>query len=183
MDHITETQLNLYLDNQLDESGLQKVALHLSQCPDCRKKIDELRLVFTSLAELPDTAIARDLTPDILSRLPRKPTMSRSLAMQWGIVLGVSIWSAMQAVGAIQFPSVNSLKQFAMIKIPVISLTALQFPIFSLPQMELPSFTLPTFSVGASTGQVALAVVSALVLWLVGNFILLRHGPPEMRST
>ena len=182
MDHITKTQLNHYLDNQLGESELQKVALHLSQCPDCREQAEELKLVFTSLAELPETALARDLTPGILSRLPRNSTWSRSLAMQWGIVLGVSIWSAMQTVGAIRFPTADSLKQFALIKIPVRSLTALQLPVFSLSQVELPSFNLPIPWVEASTGQLALVIVSALVLWVIGNFTLLRNETPEMRS-
>ena len=178
MRHISETTLNAYLDGLLGETDRNQVENHLRQCPECRIRHQGLELVFSSLAALPDARLARDLTPAILSRLPKKqslPVLSRVLAVQWGMVLGVSLWGAMQAVNSIKLPSFELWMKLALLELPVLSVSVFQVPSFSMPVLEFPQVSLPTFDLQFSLPQIALVLVSTSLLWLVGNYTLLRH--------
>lgn len=180
MKHLSENLLNAYLDELLEESDRQQADAHLAECKQCHTRLQELQLVFSSLAALPEVSLARDLTPSILSRLPIRPSLfarPRTIALQWGFVLGVAIWSAMQIVSFIELPTAENLLRFAMIELPVFSLSAIQIPSLSLPQLEFASFNLPVIGLHFTAGQISLVAVSALLLWLVGNFTLLRRNP------
>ena len=180
MDHLSEYELNAYLDDMFEETERRQVETHLAGCLACRTRLEELQQVFDSLAALPEIELTRDLTPAVLSQLPRRTILfarSRSIAVQWGVVLGVSLWSAMQFVQAIKLPSPQILKQFLLIEIPVLSLATLQFPAVHLPPLELPSFNLPTFGLPCTYAQVTMVIVSTLLLWVIGNLALLRHKP------
>lgn len=66
MEHLTEAQLNEYLDNLLEATALARIQAHLADCADCRERLASLLTVFQTLEALPEELPAHDLTPSIL---------------------------------------------------------------------------------------------------------------------
>jgi hypothetical protein len=167
MKHITETQLNEYLDNTLDKRLSQEVETHLSICGDCCRALDELRNLAAVLITLPDEPLCRDLTPSVLAKLPQPRTRlvwKLLLAAQAGIAIGMVIlllsnllaWFQPQEWLALVF------SQLASLELPL-----------SYPQINIPQ--LPAFNFQTSSTNIVFLAVSALLLWGVGNAILLRN--------
>ena len=64
--HVTETELNDYIDGALSESALQRVHAHLLECGACAQQVEQLTALKAGLAGLPsDIVPERDLRPDI----------------------------------------------------------------------------------------------------------------------
>ena len=72
MEHLTETQLNEYLDGILDASSQAFLDAHLSGCTDCQERLASLQAVFQALATLPEETMKQDLTSSVLQALPRR---------------------------------------------------------------------------------------------------------------
>jgi anti-sigma factor RsiW len=66
MSHLTEEQLNLYLDNELSTSECAAVEAHLVGCDVCRAELASLQALFTALDAWQPDALAADLTPVVL---------------------------------------------------------------------------------------------------------------------
>jgi predicted anti-sigma-YlaC factor YlaD len=66
MSHLTEEQLNLYLDDELLTVERAAVEAHLAGCDPCRAKLASLQTLFTALDALQPEALAADLTPVVL---------------------------------------------------------------------------------------------------------------------
>ena len=194
MNHLTEDQLNEYLDNLLNGQMRQSVEIHLSQCADCRNQVEALKQVFADLTNLPEIPLPRDLTPVILAKLPQEKPIhgwTRAFAAQWGLVIGTFVWLGTQLIPLARIP------QFTLPKFPVINFEALlaqlliiRFPIpdfqlasikYQLSQvhLQLPALTpLTVFNLDfrPSTALIATLAISVLLLGVAGNIILLRRG-------
>lgn len=174
MNHLTDSQLNEYLDAALEPAARRRVELHLQGCASCRARLHDLQFVFSNLATLPEIGLARDLSRAVLAQLANEQVRpwSPGFAAQLGAALGGVVWLAGEAVKAM-----HNLD--------------LSFLIFSIPQMVLPPFKL-TFPqihfiipspqlidigwANFSTFSLALLIASAGALWVVGNAALLRAG-------
>lgn len=178
MKHLSENELNTYLDDMLAETERQGLEAHLAACPACQERFRDLQLVFESLAALPQARLSRDLTPAVLSQLPPRRLLfarSRSIAIQLGAVLGVSVWSAMQLVQAVRLPSLDLLLRFLWVRLPEVSLQTLGLPAFRLPPLELPALSPPAIGVQFTSVEAAVVILSAFLLGVVGNLTLLRR--------
>ena len=188
MKHLTDTQLNEYLDHALGETTRGKFDSHLQTCADCKTRLDELIILFTSLEALPEVKLRRDLSPSILARLsPQQPRVRTPFfAAQVGAALGVLFWLSMQFTKFI--PTDFSVLRFPQFSIPTFplptphSLLPSLYSLFSNPYPLLtilhPSFSIPTFNLPASqlsTFQVAFVSIGALALWVIGNVTLLQN--------
>mgnify|MGYP003565300956 CR=1 FL=1 len=190
MNHLDEITLNEYLDDILDEPKRYAADLHLQSCAACRAILDELRSVFAEFDALPEVQLERDLTPSVLARLPQKNPVrvwTRAFAAQLGVAIGSMFWLGMQAI-----PFVRIL-QISVPDIPAMDIQALfarlltlrlpkldfQFPIFSY-QLPTFNFQVPTLTLDFSPAQLITLSVSVVLLWVVGNFVLLR-GKLEAR--
>lgn len=183
MKHLTDAQLNEYLDNTLDVSARREADLHLKSCAECRARLDELLVVFTSLAGLSEIHLARDLSSNILARLPQKQpgVWTPFFAAQVGAALGVLIWLSTQITKFI--PMDFSVLRFPQFTIPTFplptshsllpSLHSLFSNPYSLFTILHPPFSIPTLQL--STLNIALIVVSVSALWVIGNATLLRN--------
>ena len=195
MNHLIETQLNEYLDQILDESSRQHLDAHLAMCDRCRSKLNELEMLFSTLADLPDIPLSRDLVPGVLASLPKvtqTPTLWRQpafvmqslltiilLAVSMPILrtLGqqVSAWGRDIVLPKVGFPSLPEMtaqllplfawKPQLTFLMPKLSFTMPQFP------------TLPTIPFTSDPTIVLILVISVGMLWIVGNFSLLRSRP------
>lgn len=185
MKHPTDFQINEYLDNRLDTDVSLNIELHLRSCADCRMRLEELRLLFTSLESLPEEKLRRDLSPAILARLPQRTRIwTPFFAAQLGAALGAFFWLCMQ-IDIFITPIISAFR-FSTIAAQGLQLTqpVLQFPdLHSMFSIFIPHFTLPKFQLPAITADLlpfnfTFIAVGVSLLWLVGNLSLLRnhHG-------
>jgi hypothetical protein len=166
MKHLTEAQLNEYLDGELGTRAQQAAEAHLAGCTACRKALADLATVATALACLPEEALERDLAAPVLDRLPRpRPGIGWKLLLsaQAGFALGLVL-----LVGA----NLRSL-----LEIPFLgAFLTLSLPVIELPAFQVPTLAFPAFETQPSTAQLAFLAAAALLLWGVGNAILLKNG-------
>jgi hypothetical protein len=213
MNHLTDSQLNEYLDGRLVADERRAVAIHLGSCDGCRMRLGEIQLVFDRLADLSEAPLSHDLTPAILTRIPQKspPFLTPVYALQFAVVLGVLVWFAS---GVTRFfkPPILALPALMDIKgfhLPQISLSRLIsfIPSFNLQSLTInflltaPNFQfnsiapaggdfhitfhkfqywidrLPAFQGPLPNSLLFLIILSVLLLWSVGNMLLLCDHP------
>ena len=172
MNHLTEPQLNEYLDEALSAAKRRQVEIHLSECPDCRAKLAALQGVFQALAALPEQTLSRDLGPSIQKSLSTsRPALGWRLvlAVQAGLALGIFLLLGRFASGLVRvgldlrplmFSGMNFVGQLSL------RLPKLYSPIPVLSAIDLP--------IPASVTIILLALV--LVLFGLANSRLLRNG-------
>ena len=197
MNHLTETQLNEYLDHMLDATSRQRVQAHLEICEQCRAELAELETLFTALNQLTDMPLTRDLMPGVLARLPKPfnlPSLWRQPAflMQALITLvlvGISIPMLQTFLERIpRFESTLTLPTLTF-TLPTWTEIITDFTLllawrpaftFTLPEfaIELPRISiLPELPVNFEPGILLGLVVVTTILWGLGNFSLLRNKP------
>lgn len=166
--HLTDDQLNEYLDDESSEHGAIKT--HLDSCAECAARFSALQTLFAELDSLPDAALSINLAARFLPDRKQIPQLPR-----W-LTLTISL----QAVGALIALALAA--PFVSMLLPQApSLTAWLFEIQTLwiagldamSNYQLPIAQLPAYPVEISTLFIALAIVS--VFWIFGNGFLLRN--------
>ena len=186
MNHITDVQLNEYLDNILDQPTRLALESHLFTCPNCRARFEELQLVSVNLANLHEVRLSYDLTASVMTHLPPEQPRTWRLffAAQLGASLGALLFIIFELAQAVRIPTNSTFQSL----IPEIQFLIQNFQLSTLyssftiihPFSLLPSSPshlpqLPTFQVPLSNFQTSVIVLFTLLLWLVGNAILLRE--------
>ena len=67
-DHLSEEQIQLYLDNQ-EIPNVKTVEKHLNECSDCRKRMEEYRQVYVALSSDPFPALPKEFSKQVVSRI------------------------------------------------------------------------------------------------------------------
>lgn len=169
--HLTDDQLNEYLDNEIaDRAHLE---LHLDSCGECAARLTALQTLFAELDSLPEVELTHSLAARFASQgqltpqLPRWLTLTATLQAALALIaLIVAAPFVMNLLPAIQTPSFTEIflqmqSQWLML---FNKFTNFQFPnLPSLPPLQIPTLTL------------SLALAGASLLWLVGNGLLLRR--------
>ncbi len=196
MKHLSENQLNEYLDNILDNDSRQEAETHLASCVQCRAELTELETLFSTLGELPEIPITHDLTQNILARLSKK-TQVPALWRQPAFVMQSLLTIALVAFSIPAFTSFfeeHILLWESSFTLPVITLPTLaettaeftellawQFEFnYTLPELVIETPTMPTISslpISPEPGIMLVLVAVATILWGFGNFSLLRNKP------
>jgi len=168
--HLTDDQLNEYLDNETAERG--QIELHLDSCDECAARLSTLQDLFAELESLPELALTRDLAAPFISRpslraqlpawLPLTVTLQAAIAL---VALIIAAPFVSQLLPALEMPSLGNL----FIQLQIQWTTWLD----ALSQFRMP--TLPTFSFGFSSLYLIFALAGVSMLWLVGNGLLLRN--------
>ena len=170
-DHVTDEQLNEYLDHETDERA--QIEAHLSTCDECTARLAALEALFVEIESLPDLTLSHSIAAkftrpsDLPAQLPRWITLTGSL--QAALALIILITSAplvVDSLPAVEIPTVADLSTqlqsqwTAWLRL----LFSFQFPtIPQIPVPEMPSVLL------------TLTLVSLFILWLLGNGLLLRR--------
>jgi hypothetical protein len=171
MNHLTETQLNEYLDSELDAPTRAAADSHLSACNTCRQALAELEMVALLLANLPDEPLTRDLAPSVLATLPQP-----RLAIGWKLVLAAQAGVIFGMVSLVLSHMKNQFQPQTWLAQVISKLPGLQLPVHDFPfNMH---FSIPAIDLQASTTSLIFLAASAMLLCGVGNAILLR-GKPE----
>ena len=169
--HLTDEQLNEYLDNESAERA--QIELHLASCEECAARLTALQSLFAELDSLPEVELTLSLASRITlhatssPQLPRWLTLTATLQAALALIaLIVAAPFVMNLLPAIQTPSFTEI----LIQIQTQWLTLLTtITNFQLPNLpSLPPLQIPTLTL-------SLALAFASLLWLVGNGLLLRR--------
>ena len=169
-DHVTDVQLNEYLDEATNERA--QIESHLSSCDECAARLSTLQNLFAEIESLPELALTKSLAAPFTLRsslpaglprwLPLTVTLQAVIAL---IILIVVAPFVIQLVPAIEMPSLSNM----FIQLQTQWITWLDM----LSQFQMP--TLPTISFELSSLYLISAVIGVSMLWLVGNGLLLRN--------
>lgn len=174
--HLTDEQLNEYLDNESDEHV--QIEAHLSACADCTARLMALQTLFAEVESLPEVALSGSLavpfTVDSNVPLPqslRWLTWTTSLQAAVAVIAlittaplimqllspyfsGVHVLSSAEIFLELQSIGKGWLDLFSQLRAPVLP---------SMPVVELSSLV------------IVLTLVGVSALWLIGNGLLLRN--------
>jgi hypothetical protein len=169
-DHISDVQLNEYLDNEAADQA--QIKLHLDSCGECAARLSALQDLFAELESLPELELSRDLAASF--------TSPRSLPAQipaW-FPLTVTLQAAV-ALTAIVLAAPFVIQLLPVFEMPSLSDALMQIQsqwttwLDMLSQFQMPS--LPVLSFESSSLYLMSALGAASMLWLVGNGLLLRN--------
>lgn len=185
MDHLNDTLLNEYLDEMLGESARRRTEAHLSACPPCRARLDDLRTVFRTLGLLGEQPPARDLVPGVLARLPRPPLSPGrriALAIQAGAALGL-LGALVRPLAGLpgRMTGLASFLEKMRAGLPAIRPPALAWPELPVPEVAISLPDLSAWSLPLPAPAAFAALLAVVVLWGLGNARLLGNGP-EVQS-
>ncbi len=196
--HLSDEQLNEYVDEALAPSARSAAAAHLATCPDCAARLSSLSLVFSELAQLPPAPLRRDLRAGVMAAVrAQRPTALRPLAdpkrRPVQLVFGLQLLAAF-ALLAFAWPFLAPLAGLQRIFAPGIfgglaaELTGAGLPSANLwPTVQgwlagLGTQSALLFAVVPSPLVVGLVLLAAGLLWLLGNALLLRpNAAPRLR--
>ena len=169
--HLTDEQLNEYLDHETSEQV--QIETHLAACAECAARLTALQTLFAEIESLPELELTHNLaarfvpTPSLPPQLPRWLTLTATL--QAALALVAAILAApfiTKLMPVIQTPSLTEI--FLQLQTQwtawLDTLSTFHLPtLHQLPVLELPSLFL------------ALTLAGVSMLWLVGNGLLLRN--------
>jgi hypothetical protein len=168
--HLTDDQLNEYLDHESSERV--QIELHLDSCDECTARLSTLQDLFAEIESLPELALTKSLAapfaprPSLPAQLPA--WLSLTVILQAAVALIALVIAApfaIQLLPVVELPSLSD----AFIQLQSQWTTWLDM----LSQFQLPTFPTISFELSSLYLMSALAVVS--VFWLVGNGLLLRN--------
>ena len=174
--HLTDEQLNKYLDHESSERGA--IEAHLAACADCTERLTALRSLFDEIESLPELqpshSIASRLTlpSNRLTLLPRFLTLTVTLQAALAIV---TIIAAAPFVMQFVSPYLANLPAPSSIANMLQQIQA-QWTLWldTLSQFRLPA--IPEFpAMELSSLFVIFTVIGVSLLWLIGNGLLLRN--------
>ena len=162
--HLTDEQLNEYLDNASTERALIKT--QLDSCDECAARLLALQALFADLDSLPEVALSRDLAarfrprPSLAPQLPRWLTLTASLqaaAALVALIVAIPFFSIM--LPKVETPSFTTW----FFEIQSLWTSWLdQLSTFQLPNYQFTN--LPTYPIELSTLFIALTIVS--IFWI-----------------
>ena len=179
--HLTDEQLNEYLDNETNERV--QIETHLSSCGECAARLSALQALFTELDSLPEVALTKSLSEaSPWGAAPFLPTRNLPAPLPKFLTLTVILQAAFALTAiiiAIPFVA-NLLPAF---EIPSLAESLAQLSTFNLQPatFQLPNFqpaNLPTFNFQPATFEISsllMALAGVSVLWILGNGVFLRN--------
>lgn len=194
MAHLSEDQLYAYIDRELAESSRRRVEAHLEACPACQERVSELTSLFADIESVPDEPLGRDLAPYVVAGVRARQRESALLTRVAGAeaLVAAAITAAVLLLrDGIPVPGTlfGGLSEAAVELQIAFELVAAEFYAAAVDLSSVwtelvaaasqgSSGALPSAPAWFSWGPV-LAV--ALVLWLLGNGVLLRLGSDRGR--
>jgi hypothetical protein len=171
-DHLTDAQLNEYLDEAASERA--QIEAHLISCGECSARLTDLQALFAELESLPDLALTRSLAAPFIS--PRSLPVQLpawfplTVTLQAAVALAALVIAVPFAIRLLPVPAAPSLGR-VFIQMQT-QWTAWLDMLPAASQFKMPVLPSLSFELSSLFLMSALAVVS--MLWLVGNGLLLR---------
>lgn len=172
--HLTDDQLNEYLDNEIADKA--EIETHLDSCNECAARLSTLQALFADLDSLSEVVLSHSLAarfyprPSLPAQLPRWLTLTATLqaaAALVALIVAIPFFSIM--LPQVETPS------FTAWLFEIQSLWTSWLDTLSNYQLPITQFpNLPTYPIELSTLFIALAIVS--IFWIFGNGLLLRNN-------
>ncbi len=169
-DHISDVQLNEYLDSETAERA--QIESHLASCADCAARLTALQTLFAELDSLPEVELTRNLaarfasTGQLTPQLPRWLTLTATLQAALALIaLLLAAPFVTKLLPSIETPSFTDVIRQLQSQWILLFDTITKYQLPTLPQ--LPPLEISTF-------VLSLTLAAASLLWLVGNGLLLR---------
>ena len=201
MFHLTEEQLNLYMDDKLSTSERTAVEAHLAGCDACRAELASLQALFTALDALQPAALAADLTPVVLRGVAaerRRTVRRRRISWLVPALQGVAVvlllvfgWSALVMryseltqrilAEALYASWANALARGGALWAATVARWQTWWAEAIADVLDLPAVLGQAIShwpqlpdLGLTAPQAIAVSLAVVLMWLVGNSILLR---------
>jgi anti-sigma factor RsiW len=174
--HLSDEQLNEYLDQALAPGARAAASAHLAECADCGARLTALQGLFASIEALPEHALSRDLAGPVMRTLSGRAALPRWIRLTAGLQAALAVIVLVSAA-----PLLNEFVSpvFAAYQWPSLAELLLQFQTqWSAWMQSITAFTppaLPTFSVDISSLALTITAVGTFLLWVLGNGLLLRR--------
>jgi anti-sigma factor RsiW len=207
--HLSDLQLNEYLDQVLAPEARAEAVKHLAACVDCAARLTALQALFAQIESLPEAALSRDLAGPVVRALRQRfdnasATLRQaqrggsarrlSAAAQRGeglprwVRLTASLQTALALVAlALAAPILNRYVSpyVAAYKLPSLAELLVEAQtqwaawVRSVPEFSLPP--VPSLSLDLSSLALTLTAITAFLIWVVGNGLLLRRMTKSSR--
>ena len=178
-DHISDVQLNEYLDHETSHRA--QIESHLAECAECASRLSALQTLFAEIESLPEVTLTRPiasrltLPSNLPAQLPRSLTLT--VILQAALALVALIIAApliISLLPTIEMPSLADIltrlqSQWITLLNLLSTLRLSSGQVFHFPTMP----ALPPLEISSLVITLTLAGVSTL--WLVGNGLLLRN--------
>jgi hypothetical protein len=185
-DHVTDVQLNEYLDRETSSEGRVQIEAHLALCDECTVRLTALQALFAEIESLTELELSKPLVvplrpPSSLlaPQLPRWITLALTLqafAALFAIVFILPLVT--QYLGpVVQAVSVPTLRD-VLVEIQMYFGRWMQvMQSFQPPTIPVEIFTPPE---GLSPTLLSVSLSGIFFLWLIGNWWLLRKRPNSL---
>ncbi len=92
MKHISDADLQAFLDRELPVEAAGLVSDHLQVCQACATRLKSFRGLFASVESLPEMALQKDLVPGVLSGI--EPKIAIGPRMRWLLLAELAVGTA-----------------------------------------------------------------------------------------
>jgi len=179
--HLTDEQLNEYLDNESTEP--MQIEAHLTECADCVARLTALQSLFAEIESLPELTFSRNLAAPFIppvslpAYLPRWLTLTLTLQT-------VAAWIAIMFALPLVNPYLTTV--FQAVSVPTLREMLMEIQMYVVMWMQvIQSFQLPTIPTEmltlpkelSSPTLLSVSLLGIFFLWLVANWWLLRKRP------
>jgi len=176
--HLTDEQLNEYLDNETTEHV--EIESHLSTCDECAARLSALQTLFAEIESLPELTLSQDLAARLLTtpslQLPRWLTLTVTLQ---------AIAALIAIIFAIPFITQYLTPVLQTVYVPSLSDVLIEIQMYFVMWMQsIQSFQLPIISTEILTlpkeispAMLSVSLLGIFIIWLIGNWWLLWKRP------
>lgn len=182
IEHANEQQLQTFLDGELAPAEQARLELHLRDCTLCQTRLEQQRELFRMIESLPETAVQKDLRPQILALLQPAARWLPPLALGQLLAALVIVTGLLFGLGrtTVEF-NLNAAAQ--RLASGVEAAAADLMAAMSEAAAQLPN-QIPTDSAFALPNPASAWAIAALALalWAAGNGFVLRRVRREGRG-
>ena len=170
--HLTDEQLNEYLDNESTERA--QIESHLASCEDCAARLSTLENLFTEIESLPEITLSRPLAPHFTPHIPSLPRwLTLTATLQAAIAMIALILAAPLLIQGLP-PYLSNLEALSFTEIFLEVQSQWMAWLKMLSQLQIPAVPeIPVIEL--SSMVIMLTLIGVSILWIVGNGLLLRN--------
>ena len=95
MSHLTDEQMNLFLDEGLADAERTRAQAHLAECVECHAELEALTRIAQTLDALSDDPIPADLAPRVLAQIePARPArwIAALIVAETAAAIALAVW-------------------------------------------------------------------------------------------
>jgi len=181
-EHPNLETLHTYLDGELTQREARALEGHMRACPDCAAELKRQRILFQSIENLPSEPLATNLVPGVMAAIQPRTDRIRSLAIG-ELLAAASLTSALilwLGGAELQLRLGDSLQRIvAQLEIATVNMSTILSGLLNqrpaMPQIDFAGLGDLLGSALISPSFLWAGGAAALVLWLLGNGLVLRR--------